>query len=202
MRKVRALDNITWAGILMLPEGAEMRSYADGLIPNDAVVKLRVDNPYEVEEGTGAFNGYPTYRISIGNAEAELISSEQDINEALKAINVVPNPYYGYSAYETSQFTNIIKITNLPANCTVTIYSLDGRFIRQYIRNETGDPIRGNNRAIQQRQISPALEWDLKNNKGIPVASGVYLMHIDAPGLGERVIKWFGVQRQFDPSGL
>ncbi len=202
LRKVRALDNITWASILTLPEGIEMRSYADGLIPNDAIVKLRVDNPYEVEEGTGAFNGYPTYRISIGNAEAELISSEQDINEALKAINVVPNPYYGYSAYETSQFTNIIKITNLPANCTVTIYSLDGRFIRQYVRNETGDPIRGNNRAIQQRQISPALEWDLKNNKGIPVASGVYLMHIDAPGLGERVIKWFGVQRQFDPSGL
>ena len=202
LRKVRALDNITWAGILILPDGAEMNSYADGLIPNDAIVKLRVDNPYEVEEGTGAFNGYPTYRISIGDAEAELISTEQDIDEALKAINVVPNPYYGFSAYETSQFTNIVKITNLPANCNVTIYSLDGRFIRQYVRNETGDPIRGNNRAIQQRQISPALEWDLKNSKGIPVASGVYLMHIDAPGLGERVIKWFGVQRQFDPSGL
>ena len=154
------------------------------------------------DRGTGTFNGYPTYRISIGDAEAELISSEQDIDEALKAINVVPNPYYGFSAYETSQFTNIVKITNLPANCNVTIYSLDGRFIRQYVRNETGDPVRGNNRAIQQRQISPALEWDLKNSKGIPVASGVYLMHIDAPGLGERVIKWFGVQRQFDPSGL
>ena len=46
------------------------------------------------------------------------------------------------------------------------------------------------------------IEWDLKNNKGIPIASGVYLIHIDAEGLGERVIKWFGVNRKFDPSGL
>ena len=51
-------------------------------------------------------------------------------------------------------------------------------------------------------QITPALEWDLKNSKGIPVASGVYLIHINAEGLGERVIKWFGVARKFDPSGL
>ncbi len=202
LRKVRALDNITWAGIFTVPEGLSMNSYADGLIPNDVTVKLRVDNPYAVEEGTGEFRGYPSYKITIGDAAPEEIGTEVEMAEALKAINVVPNPYYGFSAYETSQFTNIVKITNLPANSTVTIYSLDGRFIRQYKRNETGTPVRGNNRAIQQQQVSPGLEWDLKNNKGIPVASGVYLMHIDAPGLGERVIKWFGVQRQFDPSGL
>ena len=153
-----------------------MNSYADGLIPNDVIVKLRVDNPYEVEEGTGEFNGYPTYRITIGDAAAAELTTDVDMAEALKAINVVPNPYYGYSAYETSQFTNTVKITNLPANSTVTIYSLDGRFIRQYARNETGAPVRGNNRAISEQQISPALEWDLKNSKGIPVA--LSLIHI------------------------
>jgi hypothetical protein len=42
----------------------------------------------------------------------------------------------------------------------------------------------------------------MKNAKGIPVASGVYLIHISAPDMGERTIKWFGVQRQFDSSGL
>ena len=72
----------------------------------------------------------------------------------------------------------------------------------RYKRNEVGAPVNGRNRAISEQQISPALEWDLKNSKGIPVASGVYLIHIDAPGIGERMIKWFGVQRQFDPSGL
>jgi len=117
-------------------------------------------------------------------------------------INVVPNPYYGYSAYETTQFTNIVKITNLPPKCDVTIYSLDGKFIRQYNRDEVGIPVNAPHRGIEEMQISPALEWDLKNSKGIPVASGVYLIHVSAEGLGERVIKWFGVARKFDPSGL
>jgi hypothetical protein len=52
------------------------------------------------------------------------------------------------------------------------------------------------------QQIIPDLEWDLKNNKAIPVASGVYLIHIQAPGMGERTVKWFGIARQYDPSGL
>ena len=59
-----------------------------------------------------------------------------------------------------------------------------------------------NNPPVLQTQVTPAIEWDLKNAKGIPIASGVYLIHIDAPGLGERVIKWFGVNRKFDPTGL
>ena len=201
-RKRRALERITWAGMLYAAEGTQMLSYDEGLIPNDVTIKLRVDNPYQVEEGTGEFNGYPTYLIKLDNVAADGISSESDMDEALRAIKAVPNPYLGYSAYETSQFTNTVKITNLPANATITIYSLDGRFIRQYKRNEVGAPVTGRNRAITMQQISPALEWDMKNSKGIPIASGVYLIHIDASGIGERIVKWFGVQRQFDPSGL
>ena len=201
-RKRRALERITWTGMLYMADGTDALSYDEGLIPNDVTVKLRVDNPYAVEDGTGEFNGYPTYRLNLDGVAAEEISSESDIDEALQSIRAVPNPYLGYSAYETSQFSNIVKITNLPANATITIYSLDGRFIRRYDRNETGAPVIGRNRAIESQQITPALEWDLKNSKGIPIASGVYLIHVDAPGLGERIIKWFGVQRQFDPSGL
>jgi len=201
-RKRRALERITWAGMLYLEEGTNIASFDEGLIPNDVAVKLRVDNPYQVEEGTGEYNGYPTYRIQLDNVAADELSTAADLAESLKSIRAVPNPYLGYSAYETSQFTNTVKITNLPANATITIYSLDGKFIRQYQRNEVGAPVTGRNRAIDRQQISPALEWDMKNSKGIPIASGVYLIHVDAPGVGERIIKWFGVQRQFDPSGL
>jgi hypothetical protein len=45
-------------------------------------------------------------------------------------------------------------------------------------------------------------EWDLRSTTGVPVSSGVYLIHISAPGIGEKVIKWFGVQRKFDAQGL
>jgi hypothetical protein len=43
-----------------------------------------------------------------------------------------------------------------------------------------------------------SISWNLKNKQGINVASGLYIFHIDAPGIGEKIIKWFGVQRQID----
>lgn len=199
LQKVNALKRVTWAGIPMMATGTEMLSYAEGLIPNEVTYKLRVDNPYGVEVGTGDFNGYPTYRFSFSDKEATPLD-EVGIESALDMINVVPNPYYAYSEYEDSRLSQVVKITNLPAECTVTIYSLDGKFIRRYNRDEQPGAPKGN--AVPSAQILPDLDWDLKNNKGIPIASGIYLIHVEAPGLGERTLKWFGVNRKFDPSGL
>ena len=181
--------------MIQLATGSKMKTLREGLVPGEAIVKLRVDNPYQTwfqDNNAGKRTGHPKYQFKIQGRQALPLSQAQ-IETALDSIKVVPNPYYGFSQYETSQFTNTIKITNLPGKCTVTIYSLDGKFIRQYQRNETYAPY---------IQISDALEWDLKNNKGIPVASGVYLIHVAAPGMGERTVKWFGIARQFDPSGL
>jgi hypothetical protein len=200
LSKFRALREITWAGLVMMQPGLEMRSYQDGLIPEDVTVKLRVDNPYKVQAGTGEFNGYPTYRFKLDGYQASPLDAV-GVETALDYINVVPNPYYGFSDYETTRFTTTVKITNLPAKCVVTIYSLDGRFIRRYTRDEQGAVPEGVNRAIERAQIASALEWDLKNSKGIPIASGVYLIHVRAEGLGERTLKWFGINRQFDLRG-
>ncbi len=206
LTKARALRELTWAGMAMVDDETRMLPYSQGLIPADAVVKVRVNNPYQVETGdqrtgSGANNFHPMYSFRIEGKQATELTSAQ-VENALDEINVVPNPYYGFSDYETSQFTTVVKMTNLPAQCTVTIYTLEGKFIRQYIRDEVGMVPEGNNRAVNRQQINPALEWDLNNNKGIPVASGVYLIHVAAEGLGERTIKWFGVNREFDPSGL
>jgi hypothetical protein len=32
-------------------------------------------------------------------------------------------------------------------------------------------------------------QWDLRNSAGIPVASGMYIAHIDVEGVGEKVLK-------------
>lgn len=200
--KARAFGDVTWAGYPITAAGTELLSYADGLIPNDLVVKLRVDNPFAYNATTVEENGHPTYEFEIAGKEKRAIADDTEVNEALDKINIVPNPYYGFSPYETSQFATTVKITNLPAQCEVTIYTLDGKFIRNYKRDESGTIPEGSNRAIDQAQITPALEWDLRNNKLIPVASGVYLIHVNSPEYGERVLKWFGIARQYDPSGL
>ncbi|HNY07906.1 MAG TPA: T9SS type A sorting domain-containing protein, partial [Bacteroidales bacterium] len=74
------------------------------------------------------------------------------------------------------------KIVNLPKNCVVTIYNISGTLIRQYTKDDSRTYI----------------DWDLKNHAGIPIAGGVYLIHVKSPGLGEKIIKWFGTLRPVD----
>ena len=64
---------------------------------------------------------------------SDLISEDGNNKQAVSAldlINVVPNPYYGYSEYETSQLDNRIKITNLPQESLIRIYTVSGTLIR------------------------------------------------------------------------
>jgi len=103
----------------------------------------------------------------------------------LSEIYAVPNPYYGYDGYEQSRYDTRIRIINLPAVVTVTIYALDGSLVRVLTKN---DP------------TTSYLDWDIRNTAGLPVASGMYLMDVQAAGIGETVLKWFGAQRPIDVS--
>jgi len=42
------------------------------------------------------------------------------------------------------------------------------------------------------------VEWDMKNTYNVPIASGVYIIHVDAGELGEKIVKWFGAMRPVD----
>jgi hypothetical protein len=204
-KKAQQLKYVTWAGVVMARPETSLLSYAEGLIPNEATVKIRVANPYSVQAFTGENNGHGAYLFNLNGLEADPIETGNE-NGPLDMVNVAPNPYYAYSPYETSQFTQRVKITNLPGECTVTIFSLDGKFIRQFKRDEEGIDYKAAGRSnppIAQGQIYPDIEWDLKNSRGIPVSSGVYLIHIVSEDLNaERTIKWFGINRKFDPTGL
>ena len=91
-----------------------------------------------------------------------------------------------YSQYERSRLDNVVKITNLPERCKVKIFNMQGALIRQYDKD---DPI-------------TSLDWDLTNSRAIPISGGVYIIHIEVPDVGEKVLKWFGVMRQQDFENL
>ena len=95
---------------------------------------------------------------------------------------MVPNPYYAFSAYETGRLDNRVKFTNLPQECTISIYNVSGTLVRQYRKDND----------------LTFLDWDLKNQNNVPIAGGMYIVHIDSPGVCERVIKWFGALRPVD----
>jgi hypothetical protein len=205
------LGLITWTCIPLAAASNPMKSIADGLVPSEVTVKLRVTNAYNKERKMADIakirtcdteTSFPSYEFEIIGKQAEAITKAEYAG-ALANVNVVPNPYYAYSGYETSQFTNIVKITNLPDRAVITIYTLDGKFIRKINREERGLVTKGTNPANVRNQNNPDVEWDMKNFANIPVASGVYLIPINAPELGEtRTIKWFGINRKFDPTGL
>lgn len=143
-------------------------------------------------------NDLPMYQFSTDDIYT-MIGQSSTAKNAMDYIRIVPNPYYAYSKYESSRLDNRVRITNLPSVCTIKIFTMNGTLVRTFKRDVSGqeDEYLTTN-DIKQSKRSPYLDWDLKNQYGIPVASGLYIFHIDAPGFGEKILKWFGVMRPMD----
>ncbi|MBD3636051.1 MAG: T9SS type A sorting domain-containing protein [Crocinitomicaceae bacterium] len=161
------------------------------LLATDAELNLRVNMPYQDRLVNGENNARPMYQFTI--SEPTKLAQGDALESVLDNINVVPNPYYGYSAYETSKLDNRIKFTNLPEVCEITIFNMQGALVRNFKKN---DPL-------------TSLDWNLQNHQGVPIAGGLYVIHIKLPpneynGLEqrERIIKWYGAIRPPDLDNL
>lgn len=179
--------------------GVPLQTPGQSLLNNDLKIRIRVAKPYrKYDSGVPspvANNDFPYYNFSTNDLIAK-VNQVSVAKTALDLINVVPNPYYAYCNYEANQLDNRIKITNLPNKCTVSIYTTSGTLIRQFKRDVGFDNTAGT--TTKEVNLETALEWDLKNSLNIPVASGMYLIHVQADGIGERTLKWFGVMRPVD----
>ena len=68
----------------------------------------------------------------------------------------------------------------------MNIYTVNGKLVRSF------------------KKDSPQtyLDWDLNNHANVPIASGIYLIHVEVPEVGERVLKFLGGIRQLDLHGI
>ena len=70
--------------------------------------------------------------------EAENFSAKDLAHALVKEldnIRVVPNPYYAYAGaccYEEDKLDTRVKITNLPEQCSINIYTVNGTLVRQF----------------------------------------------------------------------
>lgn len=174
--------SISWVAYPMAASGYDLDP---ANLPTDVSIKLRVNKEYKNYSATGLNGGKPMYSWNMSNIATEK-GSQDRLADALDMINVVPSPYYAYSDYERSRLDTRVKITNLPERCTVKIYTVNGKLVRTFKKD---DPV-------------TSLDWDLNNFKGIGVASGVYLIHVEVPGVGEKIVKFFGGMRQVDLQGI
>ena len=71
--------------------------------------------------------------------------------------------------YETSRLDTRVRFINLPEECTISIFSVNGTLVRRYKKDNS----------------LTYLDWDLQNAYNVPIAGGTYICHVDAPGIGE-----------------
>lgn len=95
---------------------------------------------------------------------------------------VVPNPYVAAASFEPQRFAVMgrgerkIEFRNLPTNCTIRIYTLNGELV-QTLKHD------GN---INKGYI----EWNLRNSDQLEIAPGLYIYHVDGGEVGTYIGKF------------
>jgi len=110
-----------------------------------------------------------------------VIVSNDLAKEDIEQINVFPNPYYGVNPQEINKYQRFVTFTHLPQKATIRIFNLAGQLVRT-IRKDSPEQFQ---------------RWDLNNENSLPVASGIYIVHVDMPDLGKtKILKVAIIQEQ------
>ncbi len=119
--------------------------------------------------------------FAVDTGGLEPAGGQSDVAQAaLDDVAIVPNPYRGASGYDVDVFQSQARITNLPERATIRVYALNGTLVRTLEKSGPGT----------------FLGWDLRTEEGLPVSSGIYLVHVRAPEVGEKIMKFGVVQKR------
>jgi hypothetical protein len=160
-------DTTTWGIIVQRPADITKTP----IFPTDGdVLFLATSRP---------FSNKDAYHLQThaGRVDTRLASSMLD------NVYVVPNPYVGINDLEpanrlpsAARGERRIYFEHLPPQCTIRIFTLSG----DHVVTITHDSGVQNGREF----------WNLLNRDGFSIAYGVYIAHIDAPGIGEKILKF------------
>ena len=101
--------------------------------------------------------------------------------ERLADIGIVPNPYKGASDYEVSQLTNEVRFTNMPDVATIRVFTLNGTLVKTIEKSSPG---------------IATISWNMTTEQNLPIASGLYLIHVTVPDVGETVLKFAVIKKR------
>ncbi|RKY83161.1 hypothetical protein DRQ09_10485, partial [candidate division KSB1 bacterium] len=125
--------------------------------------KIFYDNPVIPGEDEFTFKTY-----------SPIINDENHAKTVFKnKVRAIPNPYYGNSRYEAGNKNRKIMFSPLPEKCTIRIFTLYGILIR----------------TLKKESSEPHIFWDLKNDYGMEITSGVYIYIIESEKLGKTIGK-------------
>ena len=136
--------------------------------PGDEVL-LEISKPFLVND---------VFRLKAQSAFIEKTQAKDDLDK----IKVVPNPYRGFarfevkSIYDSGRAPRLLQFTNLPNKCTIRIFTINGELV-DTIEHESS-------------LNHGTAYWDMLSKDNLSISYGVYIYHVDAPGIGEKVGKF------------
>ncbi|MFA6470005.1 MAG: hypothetical protein WCW35_14005 [Bacteroidota bacterium] len=149
---------LTWQFVLNLKSGTRNPQEGD-------TVNIILNKP---------FLSFDQYQFTIKQSSIAAEKGRADLSR----IRVVPNPYVAAEIWEPrNTFTSgrgprEIHFINLPAQCTIRIFNVAGALVRK-IEHESA------------REDGTAI-WDVLSDEKFEIAYGIYVYHIDAPGIGAK----------------
>ncbi|MCH8070227.1 MAG: hypothetical protein IID16_13325, partial [Candidatus Marinimicrobia bacterium] len=139
-------------------------------------------------------NTYKPFRGEYGDSLSPLMGDiyefttqaatidKQQAKSGLDQIAVVPNPYVVSATWEpkslfsTGRGARMVEFIHLPRECTIRIYTVRGYLVDTIHHNKNMD--------------DGSEFWDLRTKDGMDIAYGLYIFHIEAPGIGETIGKF------------
>jgi len=107
------------------------------------------------------------------------LNDKESAKTNIDKISVFPNPYFGGNDI-SNEAQNFIRFTSLPRNVTIRIYNIAGVFIRKLSKDD----------------FASYLDWDLQNEDGKRVGSGMFVAHIEMPEIGNKIMKIAVIQEK------
>jgi hypothetical protein len=164
-----------------LPDGS--RSITFNLLNND-VQDTSFYNIYGRILGAGdtlrlvpdfPFTGNIRYRFKVRGQKINTAAAKKSMDD----IKVVPNPYVvtalwePHNPYTSGRGPRQIQFIHLPEVCTIRIYSVDGTLVQTLPHDSP--------------MTDGSESWDLMTREDMDIAYGIYLYHVDAPGVGQHI---------------
>ena len=152
-------------------------SFSPPAFPGEEIVPVQDGDKYIVST-TKPFKSGDYFTFSSKSAKVDNTMAK----DALEKIGVVPNPYVATNRWEkrtislTGRGERRIDFINLPAECTIRIYTITGALVKTLYKNSS--PTNG------------TVSWNLVSDDGMDIAYGLYIYHVEAPDVGEKIGKF------------
>lgn len=130
---------------------------------------IQLDKPFLSED---------VYRFTVSGTAVDNEQAKAD----LENIKVVPNPYLANADWEpknpytTGRGPRELHFTHLPQKCTIRIFTINGELV-DIIEHDS-------------MVNDGTANWDMLSMDNLKVAYGVYIFHVEAPGIGEKTGKF------------